>query len=304
MKHSMPVRRLAMIAFTSLLAACSKPHSEDSAATQVAAKVNNAEITIYRLNAAVAQIPNVSSAQSATLASGKVLERLIDQELLVQKAHEAKLDRNPQVVQALEEAKRSVLATAYLQQIAADVPKPSDQEINDYYVQHPEYFSARLTYVYRSTAVRATPAEVHGIQQVFTSTKDIGAVLTYLRANKLSFVTSTVAKASEQLPVEVLPRFAALKEGDATTFPSAGGVELVQLISSKAEPVDEARGRPFIEKYLLDQHRNERVATEVTSLRSAATIQYFGAFQAPPVATSTPTPGVNDVATGIATAIK
>jgi EpsD family peptidyl-prolyl cis-trans isomerase len=299
MKHSMPVRRLAMIGFTLLLAACSKPHSADSAATQVAAKVNNAEITVYRLNAVVAQVPNVSSSQ---LVSGKVLERLIDQELLVQKAQEAKLDRNPQVVQAMEQAKRAVLASVYLQQIAADIPKPSDQEIKDYYVQHPEYFSARRIYAYRSMAVRATDAEVHGIQQELTSTKDMNAVLTYLRANKLSFVTNTLAKATEQLPVVLVPRFAALKDGDATTITYPGGVELVQLISSSAEPVDEVQGRPFIEKYLLDQRRNERADAEVRSLRAAARIEYLGDFKAPPVATSAPTP--NDAATGMAAGIK
>ena len=303
MKHSMPVRRLVMIAFTSLLAACSKPHSGDSAATQVAAKVNKGEITVYRLNAALAQIPDLS-ANSTKDVSANVLERLIDQELLVEKAQEAKLDRNPQVVQAMEEAKRSVLASAYLQQIAADIPKPSEQEINDYYVQHPEYFSKRRTYAYRSFAVSATAAEVHGIQQELASTKDINAVLTYLRANKLSFVTNTLAKATEQLPIVLVPRFAALKDGDVTTITYPGGVELVQLISSNAEPVDEVQGRPFIEKYLLDQRRNDRVATEIKYLRSAATIQYLGDFKPPPVATSSPASSVNAVANGIAAGIR
>jgi EpsD family peptidyl-prolyl cis-trans isomerase len=301
MKHSMPVRRLAMIGFTSLLAACSKPHSADSAATQVAAKVNNAEITVYRLNAVVAQVPNVSS---SPLVSGKVLERLIDQELLVQKAHEAKLDGNPQVVQAMEAAKLSVLASAYLQQVTASVPKPSDQEIHEYYVKHPEYFGARRFYVYRSFTIKATPAEVQAIQQQLTATKDVDAVASYLRTNKLSFAINKFSKTTEQLSVSAMARFAALKDGDATTIPSPGGVELVQLISSSAEPVDEVQGRPFIEKFLLDQSRNERADTEVKSLRASAKIEYLGDFKAPPVATSAPNPSVNDVATGIATAIK
>jgi EpsD family peptidyl-prolyl cis-trans isomerase len=299
----MPVRRLAMITFALLLAACSKSHTADSAATQVAAKVNGGEITVYRLNSAVAQVPNVT-AQSATAVSENVLERLIDQELLVQKAQEAKLDRNPRVVQAIEEAKRSVLASAYLQQIVGEVPKPSDQEIHDYYVHHPEYFSARRSYVYRSIEAHVTPAEVHGIQQEISSTKDIDAVLSYLRASRLSFVTNTQAKTTEQLPVEVVRRFTTLKEGDTATFASAGGVELVQLISSKVEPVDEAQGQPFIEKYLLDQHRNERAANEVKSLRAAATIQYLGNFHAPPVATSTSMSSRDDSASGLATGLK
>src|ERR1019366_4323631 len=82
---------------------------------QVVARVNTKEITILQLNAALAQVPNVT-AETAKAASGPLLERLIEQELLVQKAQDAKLDRNPQVAQAMEAAKRQVLATAYLQQ--------------------------------------------------------------------------------------------------------------------------------------------------------------------------------------------
>jgi EpsD family peptidyl-prolyl cis-trans isomerase len=303
MKHSMPVRRLVMIAFTSLLAACSKPHSGDSAATQVAAKVNKGEITVYRLNAALAQIPDLS-ANSTKDVSANVLQRLIDQELLVEKAQEAKLDRNPQVVQAMEAAKLSVLASAYLQQVTANVPKPSDQEIHEYYVKHPEYFSARRFYVYRSFAVKATPAEVQGIQLQLTAGKDVDAVASYLRTNKLSFVINIFSKTTEQLSAQAMARFAGLKDGDATTIPYPGGVELVQLISSTAEPVDEAQGRPFIEKFLLEQRRSDRAATEIKYLRSAATIQYLGDFKPPPVATSSPASSVDAVANGIAAGIR
>jgi EpsD family peptidyl-prolyl cis-trans isomerase len=302
LQRSARMARLAVIAFASIIAACGKLN-HDTAATQVVAKVNKGEITVHQLNAALAQVPNIAP-ESVKTVSGPVLERLIDQELLVQKAKEAKLDRNPQVVQAVEAAKRAVLASAYLQQIAANVPKPSDHDIHDFYLEHPEYFNARRVYTYRSIAVHAPPAEVQNIQQQLSATKDVNAVLNYLRANKRSFVVNVVSKTTEQLPMEVVPRFAALKDGDATIFPSDGGMELIQLISSSAEPVDEAQGKPFIEKFLLDQRRNERVASEIKSLRGEATIQYVGELKAPPASAANPKPSANDVRSSIAAGLK
>jgi EpsD family peptidyl-prolyl cis-trans isomerase len=302
MQHSMRLGCLAVMVFASSLAGCGKLHHE-TGATQVVAKVNNGEITIHQLNAALAQVPNVS-AESVKTVSGPVLERLIDQELLVQQARAAGLDRNPQVVQAMEAAKRSVLASAYVQQMTANIAKPSDQDVHEYFVQHPEFFSGRRVYTYRSIAIHATPDEVRGIDQQLTTTRDLNAVVNYLRTNKLSFFDNALSKTTEQLPKEAVARFAALKDGDATLFVSPAGAEVVQLLSSRSEPVDEAQGRPFIEKYLLEERRNERVATEIKSLRTAATIQYVGEVKAPPVNAAAPKPSANDVRASIAAGLK
>lgn len=73
---------------------------------------------------------------------------------------------------------------------------------------------------------------------------------------------------------------------------------------SRSEPVGETQGRPFIEKFLLEQRRNERAASEIKSLRAAAAIQYLGTVIAAPAATSSPTPSATDVNAGIAAGLK
>ena len=55
-------------------------------------------------------------------------ETLIDQELAVQKAVELKLDRDPQVVQALEAARRDVLARAYKERVTQGVTRAGSEE--------------------------------------------------------------------------------------------------------------------------------------------------------------------------------
>ncbi|MDP0972048.1 SurA N-terminal domain-containing protein, partial [Klebsiella pneumoniae] len=74
-------------------------------ASQTAAKVNKEEITVHQINFVLQRQQGLKPEQ-AEEAGRQVLERLVDQELAVQKAQELKLDRDPRVVQQVEAAKR------------------------------------------------------------------------------------------------------------------------------------------------------------------------------------------------------
>jgi EpsD family peptidyl-prolyl cis-trans isomerase len=275
---------------------------------QVVAKVNNAEITVLQVNAALARRPNLSP-EAAKAASGQILQELINEELLVEKARAAKLDRNPGVVQAIESAKRNLLANAYLQVTTANAPKPSDADIKAYFNQHPEYFAARHVYQYRSIPIQASADQVKSIQGQLSPTGDVDALLAGLNANRVPFLVNVFTKSAEQLPDAVLSAFSQLKDGQATTFPFAGGVEVVQLLGSRSEPVDEVKARPFIEKYLTEQAHNRQAEQEIQNLRAAAKIEIVGNIQPPaspatPPAETRPTPKPGDSTTGIGAGIK
>ena len=77
-------------------------------ASQTAAKVNRDEITVHQINFVLQQQRGLRPEQ-ADAASKQILERLIDQQLALQKADELKIDRDPRVVQQLEAAKREIL---------------------------------------------------------------------------------------------------------------------------------------------------------------------------------------------------
>ena len=79
----------------------------DRPAAQPVAKVNGIEISIRELR---------SGSGSAV---AQALEKVIDRELLVQKALADKLDRDPQVMHAIDNARRQVLAQAYLERAAS-----------------------------------------------------------------------------------------------------------------------------------------------------------------------------------------
>ena len=62
---------------------------------------------------------NGASPEAAKAMGREVLEKLIDQQLAVDQATEAKLQRSPEVVSQIESARREILARAYLQQLAS-----------------------------------------------------------------------------------------------------------------------------------------------------------------------------------------
>ena len=105
------------------VSACGERPPEKKAATQVVAKVNSGEISVHQINFVLQRTPSIPQAQAAA-AKRQILESLIDQELAVQQAQENKLERTPEVMQAIENARREILSRAYIEQAAAVKTKP------------------------------------------------------------------------------------------------------------------------------------------------------------------------------------
>ena len=108
-------------AAVALLAGCGD-RKKDKPATQTAARVNKEEITVHQINFVLAQQRGLAPDQAAS-AGKQVLERLIDQELALQKAAEQKVDRDPRVAQQLEAARREIISRAYMEKIGAGAPR-------------------------------------------------------------------------------------------------------------------------------------------------------------------------------------
>ncbi|MDP1790642.1 MAG: peptidyl-prolyl cis-trans isomerase, EpsD family, partial [Methylibium sp.] len=97
------------------LAACGE--RQDARSSQVAAQVGAGEVSIHQVNLVLQRQADLRPEQ-VEAASRTALERLIQLELAVQKGADAKIDRDPQVVQAVDFARREVLARAYIDRLA------------------------------------------------------------------------------------------------------------------------------------------------------------------------------------------
>lgn len=257
-----------------LLAGCG---GEKKAATQVAAKVNKEEISVHQINAALSRAGNLTAEQTK-LASREVLEKLVDQELLVEKSVEKKLDREPRVMQALEASHKQILAQAYMEQLVASVAKPTPEEVEVYFDKHPELFAQRRVYRFQQISVAAGRDQLPALQQRMATAKTVEEVLAWLKEKNIQFSGNVAVKAAEQLPMDLLPKFAQMKDGQTAVIPGDKGLMLLQLLETKAAPVELKAVTPVIEQYLANQKRTELAEKTLKQMRADAKIEYLGDF--------------------------
>ncbi len=269
-----------------LLAGCGD--RKESGASQTAAKVNKDEITVNQINFVLQQQRNLRPEQ-AEAAGRQILERLIDQQLAVQKADDLKLDREPRVVQQMEAARREVLARAYVDKVGEGAAKPTPEEIKKYYDDKPALFRDRHLYSLQEIAIEAKPEQVPEIRERLSAARNIGEFIEYLKGSGLRYNANQAVRAAEQLPLNSLDAIARMKEGQAALVAAPGGVQVVVLAAARSQPVTEEQARPAIEQYLLNERKRKLVEEDIKALRSAAKLEYVGKFAAAPASAASAT---------------
>ena len=267
-----------------LLAACGGDDKKDKA-SQTAAKVNKEEITVHQINFVLQRQQGLKPEQ-AEAASKQVLERLIEQELAVQKAEDLKLDRDPRVVQQIEAAKREIIARAYVERLGESTAKPTAEEVSKYYNEKPALFKERRIYSLQELAIEAKPEQIPEIRAKLQAAKNMAEFAEYLKASDIRFAGNQAVRAAEQLPLASLDAIARMKDGDSAVTAAPNGLQVLFLVGSRSQPVDEARARPAIEQFLSNQRKSELVVKEMKAMREGAKIEYVGKFAegAPPAA--------------------
>lgn len=266
---------IALVACSALLAACGD--KKEKAASQTAAKVNKSEVTVHQINFVLQQQRNLRPEQ-ADAASRQILERLIDQELALQKADDQKLDRDPRVVQQLEAARREIIARAYLEKVGEGAPKPTPEEIKKYYDEKPALFKERRIYNIQEIAIEAKPEQVQALREKLAGSKNINEFVEFLKANEFKFAGNQAVRAAEQLPLASLEQFAKMTDGQALVNQATNGLQVVVLAGSRSQPVSEEQARPAIEQYLLNERKRKLVDEDIKAMRAAAKIEYVGKF--------------------------
>lgn len=278
-------RKTSLILMSSvvLLAACGKGGETAKTQTQVAAKVNQDEISVHQINSVLARTPGIQADQAKQV-SRQILEKLIDQQLLVSQAQEKKLDRDPNVLEQIESSRREILARAYLEQMGSSVAKPSQDEVREYLGKHPELFSERRIYNFNEVSMQSSDGLLNELQAQMSKVKSIADVAEWLKQKNVPFNAATTTKPAEQLPIELLPKLHQMKDGQIGVLPLPGRIVVMQLAASRTVPITEANAIPVIEQFLQNQRKVDLITKEMKSLREKAKIEYQGEFTAPAAA--------------------
>ena len=260
-----------------------------AAVTQVAAKVNGAEISVHQINGLLAKATGVTN-ENAPRARKEILDRLVDQQLAVEQALAKKLDRNPDVLLNIEAARREILARSYVEQIAAAQPRSTDEEIKRYYDEHPDLFSKRRVYNIQELDIPKNAGSLGELKDYVSSGKSLEEIAAWLKSKNIPARGNAGTRAAEQLPIELLPQLAKIKDGQTALIEGPQMLYVMRVLASQSGPIDEATAKPRIQQFLQNQRNGKAVGEEMKKLKEAAKIEFVGDFATAAAPASAPAP--------------
>ena len=268
----------ALIAIGSLAALGGCGESKTPAtSSQLAAKVNKGEISVHQVNFAL-QRQSIKP-EAMPKVRKDVLERLIDQEVVVQQALADQLDRDPEILQRLESARREILARSYVEKVASKVDVPLPNEVDEFFSTKPFLFANRKIYKSSEIAFTSRPPEWPALLKELESVKTLDAATIILKRYKLDLpISRNVSKGSEALPIDLLPTFDKLKVGDVAIYAQEQQIIIAEIEEIKDAPVTKAQAGPVIQQFMMNQRRSDRVKADLQRLKTSAQIAYLGEF--------------------------
>lgn len=272
------------------LAACGS--KEEAKPGQALASVDGKEITVLQLNEELmrANVPVTQQEQ----ARKRVLEALIDRQLLETEAAKEKIDRDPKVMQSIERAKSTIVAQAYLQKRIGTPARPSQQEVQQYYTQNPQLFSNRKVFQMNQLVV-ATTDVTDAAKAAIDASKSIDEVAAWLDSNKVKYARGQLARSTQELPPELAGKLLAMPKGQLFIIREGDRSMLLSIQDTKDAPVTLEQATPQIEQFLMNKKNKEAAEAEIKRLRAAAKIDYLNKSDAQ-TATATPAAGAGSAA--------
>ena len=265
-----------------VMAACSKKDQPvKSDASQIAAQVNDSEISIHQVQAMLQLQPALAN-QLGAAAPGRLLDSLIEQELAAQAARKAGLDSAPHVLQAMALAKREVLARAYQDQLGEKATAPDAAAVDRYYDAHPELFAQRHQYALQETVIQATAEQAQPIMDSLAGLSSVESVNRLVADSGLPHSSRHSVQWAEALSMDLLPRLASLKNGQSISVYRPDGLVILTLLHSDLAPVTRGIAGRAIQSALLAASKREVVKKGMATLRQGAKIERKGSFAQQP----------------------
>lgn len=245
--------------------------SESNKNSQTLVSVDGKEITVHQLNEELARA-NVQPAQKDA-ASKQILNALIDRQLLEDAAIKAKVDRDPNVMQAIERAKSQLIAQAYLQGKVSNINKVDKSEVESFYKENPAAYSDR-----KLVEMEQLLIDSRHIGEEFKSAlggfKTLQEVASWLDAKGIQYDRGEVARSVAELPPQISERLKDARKGQLFVIGMGPRTMLVLMDNVKSSPVTLADASPAIEQIILNKKRKEAGENELKQLRSLAKIEY------------------------------
>jgi peptidyl-prolyl cis-trans isomerase C len=285
--RAVPRQRAAATLILAAMLALTACGNKEPKAGQALASVNGSEITVLQLNE---ELQRAGATGQPETVRKQLLESLIDRQLLQNEAAKDKLDRDPKVMQAIDRAKAMIIAQAYLQKRIGNQAKPTRAEIEEYYNQHPEFFTGRKQFDMRELVV-ASKDVTDPLKSLMDSTRSLDDVAAWLDSHKIKYGRTQVSRTSADMPPELSSKLLTMPKGQLFIIREGERSLLMQIADIKDSPATLENSVAQIEQFLVNKKNKEAAEAELKRLRADAKIDYFnkadtmaGAQSVPPQA--------------------
>lgn len=243
---------------------------------QVVAVVNNEEITQQEVRAEAdpAQLPPGQDFQAV---APRLLQRVIERNLLADYAREQGLDRGPEYVTRRRQLEQTLLATLALRKLGGTQAAPTAAEVRQFIDTHPTIFAKRERLTLDQVRF-PTPANRADIQAL-VKLGSIDAIDAKLRAMGIKVDRGHPVMDSATVDPNIARQIVALKTGELFDL-TTGGTTFISTITARTPaatppetwtaPATEAARRDRISKSVVDA---------VAKLRQRAKIDYDPAYK-------------------------
>lgn len=257
--------------------------SDNNKPTQVAAKVGSKEITINELNLALnrVQIKGSLNEEQKEEIQSRVLNDLINQKILLEAAKQKKIDRDPNTLSLIEDAKNKIIIQAYIQK-TIPAYTPSEEEIKTYYKNNKNKFENRKLFVIDQIMVINLREPYEDFFNKIKDIKSLDSAINFLTEENYRFEKKRTASTSEQLNEKFISILTKLGNGDIGALKSGeNDVLILNLASSQPLPVDTSIANNSIKNHLITENKKAYLKNLVNGLKDELQIEYLNGFKAP-----------------------
>jgi len=236
-------RRLAVCAIVSLaLVSCSQKNEGAARAShsQIVARVGDQIISTQELDTELRWNNPAADRKRDDAVIKQVLGELVARKYLLQKALEAKLDREPTVLLDILRSREQVLARAFaMREVSKQASAISPEDTERYIADHPDKFANRrlLAVEQISLPIGSTDQSLIDNMKEFSSIEKIEQRLTQLG---IANIKSSGTLSTSEVPDELLRSIKEKKPGDVIFFRSGKNGVFLTVKGEELRPVEGA----------------------------------------------------------------
>jgi EpsD family peptidyl-prolyl cis-trans isomerase len=272
------VRSLLIVSLCALTLAGCDPRSDKNEDGRVSAVVNGVEITRREVDFVGRKSTLSGSEREAE--RRRTLAFLVRNELLARKASEMKLEKSPDFIVALYEARRNLLAGMAEQHIAAQAGKVSPGSVGKFIAENPRFFSQRKLLVYDQVIIP-------GVDEFFLNSLNDDAdrgfsldqLLDKVGAKKMPFRRSMQALTTDQIDPGILSVLSNLSLNRPRIARVGTKFSLVLMLRATVPmPLEGNAAIQAATGILQEQQRKMELSKTLTKAIDSAKITCFGEF--------------------------